>query len=158
MSDWLRKKGEDIQNSNEEADRIRGFIDRSDFWLKIRQEIGADVEFLNKHSIWKDKLAHTPVEIVDSNGSFEIRQIIFPAVYVTVTNKYDVIELKIRGTKDKDSSSRSKPTENWQVASDGVEIYLKRDTEALRVPKQVSEYVLTLLTDQIDTTPTTFIR
>ena len=153
MSDWIERKGEEIQRTQAERDRIADFIARSDYWLKLRQQIGADVETLNKNSIWTNQLIDTPIKIVDSSGSFEIKHAILPSVYVTVTNKYDYIELQIRGRKDKDSPSRSHPTEHWNVASDGVEMFLQRDGTLLLVPEQASQYILTFVTDVLEAMP-----
>jgi hypothetical protein len=158
MSDWIKAESERRQKAKQEAQDVEDFIVRSDYWLKLRQQVGQDVEFLNKESTWKDQLVKFPVEIKDEQGSFEVRNALIPAAYVTVTNKFDHIEIRVKTRKNVDSKYHSHPVERWAIATDQRHVYLQRDAVNLEIPAQASDHILKPIIDALDAAPSELSR
>ncbi len=140
MSDWIDREAEKFRKNVEDREYRESVINLSNYWLALRQQIGADVERINSQNSWRH-LLQTPVKIEDLAGAFYIRIAAATAsAKVSVVNNADTITLLIETYRQ--STGDKTAMETLKVIQSGRHVILKRMNEEFIVPEQASAHIL----------------
>ena len=150
MSEWIKKRGENYLQRKAEIERKEETIRVSNYWEALMRQIESDVQFLNKESVYADKLEHNQMYLVRKGfGTYEIQMRHAPAAYLTISNQGEEIHTEFRIFQTP-HDERNYKSEKLKVISDGDHVFLSKGDDMFLVPDAASEHILKPILDFLE--------
>ena len=146
MSDWIRKKAEQLRAKQEKLKQSQKIILNANFWHLLIEQIKSDVIEINSEC--QDILTR-PLECSEAENSVQIATGSYPAVNIYVRNKGEQIELETAIQRTSDVKFK-RQKELLDVRTDGNVTYLSLRDDIFIIPKQASEFILSRILDVIE--------
>jgi hypothetical protein len=154
---WIDDEAEKNRNQLTSEQREADIIRRSNLWARIVQQLRQDVDTINAHPHWKERLAGLPLrfeEIIDQEGGYSISKSGFPSVQVRVRNKGSRVVIE-RGFVENPLSKNYRGKEELKVAISGEDACLKTAHEdVLGVPEEATKFILDPIIESLKITRT----
>lgn len=142
MSDWLKKESEAFANAQATSGERQELIAQSNYWHEILEQLRQDIEFLNTQSAWKSLLESNPITLKLDGLEYRVEKRTIDSVVATLYNVLGSLNMHFR-VIGMGMVVKRNWKETWKADTDGANVILVRDNDALTIPGEVSRHILT---------------
>ena len=155
MSNWITDEANKNNAREQQEAYEKRLIQQSDYWARIVQQVQSDVNTINDHPYWKQRLGAVgfPLRFAPHNRGegYYVSKSGYPAVMVTFQIAEGTVSIVRDFTENPVADRFSDETLTLKVTGNNV-AFITEGRATLMVPEDVSQYILKAVIESLNIT------